>query len=73
MGYMDRPKKKKKKRNIERVVEYFDSHGGNIDEIANALGLSRSSIKVDKNQLVIVVMYKMKVVNLGDLEEFRVW
>lgn len=43
MGYMDRPQSEKKKRNIERVVEYFDSHGGNIDEIANALGLSRSS------------------------------
>ena len=42
---MDRPQSEAKKRNIEKVIAYFDSHGGNIEEIANSLGMSRSSVQ----------------------------
>ena len=45
MGYMDREQSLKKLENQKRVLEYFDAHGGTIASIAQALGLSKSSVQ----------------------------
>lgn len=45
MGLFDRPQSIKKIENQRQVLEYFDKHGGTIQEIADALNLSRSSVQ----------------------------
>lgn len=45
MGYYDRPQSKKKIEDQIKVFEYFDAHGGTIGEIADALGMTRSTVQ----------------------------
>lgn len=45
MDYYSRPQSIKKIEAQARVFDYFDSHGGTIQEIANALGMARSTVQ----------------------------
>lgn len=45
MSYMNREQSIKKQENIKKVIEYFDNHGGTIDEIASNLNMSTSSVQ----------------------------
>lgn len=44
-GYMTRPQSIEKIKNTAKVQEYFDRNGGTIKEIAQALGMSKSSVQ----------------------------
>lgn len=44
-GYMTRPQSLEKIENTAKVQEYFDRNGGTIKEIAQALGMSKSSVQ----------------------------
>lgn len=45
MGYETRPQSIERLEKIKKVLEYFDKHGGTIDEISAALGISKSSVQ----------------------------
>ena len=45
MGYLNREQSQRKRERIIETLEYFDQHGGNIKEIAEALGYSESSVQ----------------------------
>lgn len=45
MGYDDRRQSIEKIEKQAMVLKYFDSHGGTIDEIASALGMSSSTVQ----------------------------
>ena len=45
MGYLNREQSQRKRERIIKTLEYFDQHGGNIKEIAEALGYSESSVQ----------------------------
>lgn len=44
-GYMSRPQSLERIKNIIKVQEYFDKHGGTITEISKALGMTKSSVQ----------------------------
>lgn len=45
MGYDDRRQSIEKIEKQAVVLKYFDLHGGTIQEIANALGMARSTVQ----------------------------
>lgn len=45
MGYTERPQSIERLEKIKKVLEYFDKHGGTIDEISAALGIPKSSVQ----------------------------
>lgn len=45
MGYYDRPQSLKKIENEIKVVEYFESNGGTIQQISDALNMKRSTVQ----------------------------
>lgn len=45
MDYYSRPQSIKKIEDQVKVLKYFDAHGGTIEEIASALGMTRSTVQ----------------------------
>ena len=44
-GYYEREQSIQRLENIKKVLEYYNAYGGTIKEIAQALGMSKSSVQ----------------------------